>query len=69
MKISLKKNEALIFFEYLNKIADNKGISEVERIIINNIICDMERKIEDSFMENYKETLRNAEKEILRHIL
>lgn len=66
--LTLSKNEALVFFEFLSRLneKDNKELFEypAEEKVLLSIEAELEKSLSEPFSPNYLEILQNAREEL-----
>jgi hypothetical protein len=68
--IALPKAEALVLFELLSRMDDNKqpAITDpAEQVALNNLLCLLERELSEPFLPNYGEIWEAAKTELRNH--
>jgi len=65
--LSLSKDEALILFDFLSRFSEKdilKIEDQAEERVLWNLYCDLEKKLVESFQENYRKLLLKARNNI-----
>jgi hypothetical protein len=69
VKISLRKCEALVIFEYLSRLAEKKNslslVDDAEEIAFNGLLSTLESALVEPFQPDYKELLNSAKKSLM----
>jgi hypothetical protein len=62
INIPLKKNEAIVFFEFLSNLSQNvpKFQYPSEEIVMNNLLSILEQELSEPFQADYKVILDKA---------
>ncbi len=69
MDIKLSQDEALILYDWLNKIAKDENISTdiAERQVLWRVEAQLDKDLDESFISNYIELVENAKERIREH--
>lgn len=69
MDIKLSQDEALILYDWINKIAKNENISTdiAERQVLWKVEAQLDKELDESFMSNYIELVKDAKGRIREH--
>jgi len=60
---TLNSAEKLILFEFLSRFSDNRNLlitDQAEEIVLNNILCQLEKQLSEPFGSDYKMQVRQA---------
>lgn len=63
VKLSLTKNEAIVFFEFLSRFSHEEKLvieDQAEERVLWNLQCDLEKVLVEPSQENYIEKLSEA---------
>lgn len=63
-RIALPESFALVLFELLHKIENDEKFEKSENIVVNDMICQLERVLPMLNSGNYQEILNQYKKEI-----
>lgn len=64
IKFKLNKKEGLVLLELLSKI-DTSSFDKAENLVLSNLESLLEKEIDETFLENYKDILEKYKKDIL----
>ena len=66
--LSLSKEEAIVIFEILSRAEDEselKAIDQAEQQALSNLLCLLEKKLEEPLCDNYNSILDDAKQALL----
>jgi len=65
INIKLKKDEAIVLFDFISKFNSiNKEICKPEQIALNELECSLEKVLLEPFLDNYDDLVLRAKNKL-----